>query len=230
MFQLKQNEQILKNEMAKLKNEITLIVFTDVKENEKGEKIRRCMSCDGTINLLEGLSEFSNGKLTIEEKSIDLDVEDAKKYDVDRIPTILFTDDEDNVMIRYMANPLGSETAPFIQTLIHYSGVRSFYQDTIISHLKKMDESTLKLFITLQCPYCPGVVPIVNLFALLSRNKIKTEIVDVDVNNDLAMKYKVSGVPHVMINEDRHLYGVFSPQDLLEKLTRGQRDLGGMYA
>lgn len=226
----KQQENILRNEMAKLKNEIKLIVFTDVKTNDEGKKIRRCMSCDGTMTLLENLAEFSNDKLNVVEKSIDLDAEDAKKYDVERIPTILFTDEEDKVMIRYMANPLGAETSPFIQTLIHYSGVRSFYQDTIISHLKKMDKSTLKLFITLQCPYCPGVVPIVNLFALLSRNKIKAEIIDVDVNNDLAMKYKIQGVPHVMINEDRHLYGVFTPQDLLEKLTRGKRDLGGMYA
>lgn len=229
MSYIKQHEDILKNEMAKLKNEIHIIVFTDVKK-QNGEKVRRCMSCDGTMNLLEHLSEFSNGKLMIEEKSIDIDVEDAKKYNVTRIPTILFIDQEEKEVIRYLGNPLGAETAPFIQNLIYFSGVRSFYDDAIIMNLKNMQKSTLKLFITLTCPYCPSVVPVSGLFAILSRGKVMTEIIDIDVNQDLAMKYQVQGVPHVMINEDQHIFGVFSPQDLLEKLTSGKRDLGGMYA
>ena len=229
MFYVKQHEEILKNEMKKLKNNIRLVVFTDVKEQD-GKKVRRCMSCDGTMSLLEQLADFSNGKLVIEEKSIDIDIDEAKKYKVTRIPTILFIDDEEVEVIRYMGNPLGAETAPFIQNLIYFSGVRSFYDDSIITNLKNMPKSTLKLFITLTCPYCPSVVPISGLFAILSKGKVKTEIIDIDVNRDIAIKYQIQGVPHVMINEDQHIYGVFSPQDLLEKLTRGKQDFGGMYA
>lgn len=229
MYFVKEHEEQMKNEMQKLKNNVKLVIFTDVKEQD-GKKIRRCMSCDGTMSLLEGISALSNGKLTLEEKSIDIDVEDAKKYNVVRIPTILFIDNDDKEVIRYMGNPLGAETPPFIQSLIYFSGVRSFYEDSIITNLKNMPRSTLKLFLTLTCPYCPGVVPIVNLFAMLSRGKVKTEIIDINVNNDLAEKYQIQGVPHVMINEDQHIYGVFSPQDLLEKITRGKQDLGGMYS
>ena len=70
MFEIKQHEEILKNEMVKLKNEIKLMVFTDVKTLEDGTKQRFCMSCDATINLLETLSTFSGDKLKIEEYSI----------------------------------------------------------------------------------------------------------------------------------------------------------------
>jgi len=232
MFYVKEHENILKNEMKKLKDEINLIVFTDVRIMEDGKKVRRCMSCDGTMSLLDQLEEFSNGKLKVEELSIDKDKDKdiAEKYGVERIPTILFIDKDDKEVIRYLGNPLGAETAPFIQSLVYFSGVRSFYDDAIISNLKNMPRSRLKLFLTLTCPYCPGVVPIVNLFAILSRGKIKVEIIDIDVNNDLAIKYNVQGVPHVMINEDQHIYGVFTPQDLLEKITQGKRDFGGMYA
>ncbi|TFF98932.1 MAG: hypothetical protein EU540_07585, partial [Promethearchaeota archaeon] len=101
MSYIKQHEDILKNEMAKLKNEVHIIAFTDVKE-QNGQKVRRCMSCDGTMSLLEHLSEFSKGKLMIEEKSIDIDIDDAKKYNVSRIPTILFIDQEGKEVIRYM--------------------------------------------------------------------------------------------------------------------------------
>lgn len=229
MFYVKQHEEILKNEMTKLKNEVHIIVFTDVK-NLNGEKVRICMSCDGTMSLLEQLADFSNGKLILEEKSIDIDIDDAKKYHVTRIPTILFINNEGKEILRYLGNPLGAEISPFIENLKYFSGVRSFYEDAIISNLKNMQKSTLKLFITLTCPYCPSVVPISGLFAMLSRGKVKTEIIDINVNQDLAMKYQIQSVPHVMINEDQHIYGVFSPQDLLEKLTRGKQDFGGMYA
>ena len=43
-------------------------------------------------------------------------------------------------------------------------------------------------------------------------------------------QYQVQGVPHTVVNEKEHIYGMFSPQDFLDKLTKGQRDFGGMYA
>ncbi len=93
-----------------------------------------------------------------------------------------------------------------------------------------MSKSDIKLFMTLSCPYCPSVIPILNLFALLSKGKIKSEIIDITLNPDIAMKYNIQGVPHAMINEKEHIVGMFSPQDLLDKLTKGQRDFDGMYA
>jgi glutaredoxin-like protein len=229
MFYVKQHENILRNEMVKLKNEIKLTIFTDVKTVEDGKKVRRCMSCDGTMSLLDQLSEFSNGKLTIEEFSIYDNEDIAKRYNVERIPTILFLDKEDKEVIRYSGNPLGSETPPFIQNLINFSGTRSYYDDVIISNLSKIPKAEIKLFLTLTCPYCPTMVPILGLFAMRSRGKIKVDFVDIDVNQDLATKYQVSGVPHTMINEKDHIYGAASLQDVLEKLTGGKRDMGGMY-
>jgi alkyl hydroperoxide reductase subunit AhpF len=226
---VKQHENILRNEMAKLKNEIKITIFTDVKTMEDGKKIRRCMACDGTTSLLDQLIEFSNGKLAVEEYSIYDNEDVAKKYNVERIPTILFLNDEDKEVIRYSGNPLGAETPPFIQNLIQFSGARTFYDDIIIENLKKVQKADIKLFFTLTCAYCPAVVPILGLLAMRSRGKVKVDFIDIDVNQDLAMKYQVSGVPHAMINEKDHIYGQFTIQDLIEKMTRGKRDFGGMY-
>ena len=188
------------------------------------------MACEGTLNLMQTLAENSNGKLLIEEISTEENVEESEKYNVERVPTILFLDDQGNEVIRYTATPTGPELAPFIETLQYYSGVNSFYRDTIQANLKKMSKSDVKLFITLSCPYCPSVIPVLNLFALLSKGKIKSEIIDINLNPDIATKYNIQGVPHAMINEKEHIAGMFSPQDLLDKLTKGQRDFGGMYA
>ena len=220
----------VKREMGKLKNKVVLKLFTDFKTQEDGSKSRMCMSCEGTHELLKTLEELSNGKLIIEELSIEENADEAKKYDVNRIPAILFVDDNDKEIIRYSAHPTGSEFVPFLNSIQYFSGVRPFYADQILTHLKKINKSNMKIFITPTCPYCPATVPVLTLFAIVSKGKIKAEVIDVNLNPDLATRYQVQGVPHTIINEKDHIYGMFSPQDLLDKLTRGERDFGGMYA
>ena len=230
MTYLIQNEELIKVEMKKLKNKVVLMVFTDFKTQADGTKLRQCMACDSTVNLLNFLAKNSDGKLEVIEYSTEENEEQAKKYDVTRIPTILFLDDNDQVIIKYIAEPSGAELVPFIKSLQNFSGVSDYYKDQIVSNLRNMKKSSVKLFITHTCPYCPQVVPIVNLFATLSKGKISTEIIDINANQDIAMKYQIQGVPHTMINETEHIYGMFSPQDLLDKLTGGKRDFGGMFA
>ena len=215
--------------MKKLKNKVSLIVFTDFKTENDGSKVRQCMACDSTVNLLNLLADYSNGKLEIKEYSTE-NKDMAEKYKVLRIPTILFLDENDQIVIRYTAEPSGAELVPFIKSIQDFSGASNYYKDEIISNIRNIKESNITLFITHTCPYCPQIVPIVNLFATLSKGKIVTEIIDINANQDIAMKYQIQGVPHTMINEKEHIYGMFAPQDLLDKLTGGKRDFGGMYA
>ena len=220
----------IKREMSKLKNKVVLKLFTDFKIQEDGSKSRRCMSCEGTHELLISLEDLSNGKLIIKELSIEENADEVKKYGVTRIPAILFVDEQGEEIIRYSAYPTGAEFVPFLNSIQYFSGVRPFYADQILTHLKKINKSNLKIFITPTCPYCPATVPVLTLFAIVSKGKIRVEVIDVDLNPDIASKYQVQGVPHTIINEKDHIYGMFSPQDLLDKLTRGERDFGGMYA
>ena len=220
----------IKREMGKLKEKVVLKLFTDFKTQEDGKKLRKCMACEGTYELLKTLEELSNGKLLIEEISTEENEEEANKFNVTKIPAILFVDENDKEIIRYLANPTGSEFIPFLNSIQYFSGVRPYYADQIITHLKKISKSKIKIFITPTCPYCPATVPVLTLFAIVSKGKITAEVIDVNMNPDLGMKYQVQGVPHTVVNEKDHIYGMFNAQDLLDKLTKGQRDLGGMYA
>ncbi len=220
----------IKREMAKLKEKVVLKLFTDFKIKEDGTKIRKCMACEGTYELLKILADHSNGKLEIEEISTEENEEKAKKFNVNKIPAILFVDDNDKEIIRYLAHPIGSEFVPFLNSIQYFSGVRPYYADQILTHLKKINNAKMKIFITPTCPYCPATVPVLTLFAIVSKGKITVEVIDVNMNPDLGMKYQVQGVPHTVVNEKDHIYGMFTPQDLLDKLTKGQRDFGGMYA
>ncbi|MHA1624744.1 MAG: thioredoxin family protein [Promethearchaeota archaeon] len=220
----------IKNELSKLKGKVMLKLFTDFKTQEDGTKKRMCMACEGTHDLLKTLSELSDGKLDHEELSTVENKEETERYNINRIPAILFVNENGKEIIRYSANPSGSEFVPFLNSIQYFSGVRPYYTDQIQSHLKKIAKSNIKIFITSTCPYCPATVPVVTLFAIVSKGKITAEVIDVNLNPDIAKKYQIQGVPHTVINEKEHIYGMFSPQDLLDKLTKGQRDFGGMYA
>jgi glutaredoxin-like protein len=220
----------VKREMAKLKGKVVLKLFTDFKTQEDGSRKRACMACEGTYNLLTTLEDLSNDKLGVEEISIEESPEKAIKYKVARIPAILFVNDDGNEIIRYSAYPTGSEFVPFLNSIQYFSGVRPYYADQILTHLKKIDKSEMKIFITPTCPYCPATVPVLTLFAIVSKGKITAEVIDVSLNPDIARKYEVQGVPLTVVNENERIVGMFTPQDLLDKLTKGQRDFGGMYA
>lgn len=221
----------IKREMAKLKNNVVLKLFTDFKIQEDGSKLRKCMACEGAYELLKILEDSSDGKLRIEEISTEENEEETEKYNVSRIPAILFIDESGAEVIRYLAYPTGSEFVPFLNSIQYFSGVRPYYADQIIAHLKKIDKSNMKIFITPTCPYCPVTVPVLTLFAIVSKGKLSAEIIDVNLNPDMGIKYKVQSVPHTVINEKKHIFGQFSPQDLLDKLVGSKgRDFGGMYA
>ncbi|MFX1570757.1 MAG: thioredoxin family protein [Promethearchaeota archaeon] len=220
----------IKRELNKLKGKVVLKLFTDFKMQEDGTKIRNCMACEGTYELLKTLENLSNGKLEIQEISIEENKDEANKFKVTKIPAILFVDENDKEIIRYLAHPTGSEFVPFLNSIQYFSGVRPYYADQILTHLKKINRSKMKIFITPTCPYCPATVPVLTLFAIVSKGKITAEVIDVNMNPDLGLKYQVQGVPHTVVNEKEHIYGMFTPQDLLDKLTKGQRDFGGMYA
>jgi len=221
----------IKREMSKLKNKVVLKLFTDFKTQEDGSKLRKCMACEGAYELLKTLKDYSDGKLDVEEVSTEENEAEAEKYNVSRIPAILFIDENDKEIIRYLAHPTGSEFVPFLNSIQYFSGVRPYYADQIITHLKKIKKSNMKIFITPTCPYCQQTIPVLILFAIVSKGKVTVEVIDVSLNPDIGQKYQVQGVPMTVINEKDVIHGMFTPQDLLDKLvgTKG-RDFGGMYA
>jgi thioredoxin reductase (NADPH) len=223
-------ENLIERELSKLKSKIELSVFTDYKIDDGGKRERSCMSCNRLMNSLTYFEDISNGSLIINELSTVEDENLANKYNIKRIPTILFLDDEGREVIRYTSTPEGNQLVPFLKTLQYFSGLSPFYKDQIITNLKNIKKSHIKVFVTHTCNYCPQIIPTVNLFAIVSKGKIEVELIDINANPDVAQQYNIQSVPNTIINEEERLSGMFTAQDLLETLTKGQRDLGGMYA
>ena len=217
-------KEIIKREMAKLTKPVKLKVFTSQRTEADGSKIKAYMDCGQFMSLLRIYEESSNGMLTIDELSIDNNPEFAKRYDIQRVPTILFVNDDGRELIRYLAAPRGGEIQPFIQTLFTFAGAPNYYEATIKQNLDRIEPSTIKVMITETCPYCPSVVSTVNQFALASEGKIRTVIIDIGANPDIGQYYDAAGVPYTVIQNSKTsktLVGMVGANDLLRALIGG---------
>lgn len=212
---------IIKAEMAKLKKPVKLRVFTCKKKLPSGSKIRECMDCGQFMALLRVYEENSHGMLTIEELCIDENPEFAKKYDITRVPTILFIDDQGREIIRYLAAPQGAEIQPFVQAIFAFAGAPNYYGATIRQNLDRIEPSTIKVMITETCPYCPQVAQIVNNFAIASGGKIRSIIIDIMANPDIGQYYDAAGVPYTIINDKKTLVGMVGAPEILRALIGG---------
>ena len=218
MSQDDKNKEIIKREMAKLTKPVKLKVFTSQKTEADGSKIRACMDCDQFMSLLRVYEENSNGLLTIEELSIDDNPQFAKRYDITRVPTILFIDNSGREVIRYIAAPKGGEIQPFIQAIFAFAGAPNYYEATIKQNINRIPQSTIKIMMTETCPYCPQVISIGNLFAIASDGKIKTIVVDINANPDIGQFYDAAGVPYTIINDKKTIVGMVGAPEILKAL------------
>ncbi len=213
--------EIIKREMAKLKKPVKLKVFTSQKVQTDGTKIRACMDCGEFMALLRVYEENSNGMLTIEELSIDDNPEFVKKFDITRVPTIIFIDNNGRELIRYLAAPKRGEIQPFIQAIFTFAGAPNYYEATIKQNLDRIPPSTIKVMMTETCPYCPQVIAISNSFAIASEGKIRTIIIDIMANPDIGQYYDAAGVPYTIINDQKTLVGMVGPNEILRALIGG---------
>jgi len=214
-------KEIIRREMAKLKKPVKLKVFTSQRIGSDGTQIRACMDCGEFMNLLRIYEENSNGMLTIEELSIDDNPEFAKKYDISRVPTILFIDEKETEIIRYLAAPKGGEIQPFIQAIFNFAGTHNYYETTIKQNLDRIQPSTIKVMMTETCPYCPQVIAISNSFAIASEGKVRTIIIDIMANPDIGQYYDAAGVPYTIINDKKTLVGMVGANEILRALIGG---------
>ena len=221
MSQDEKYKEIIKREMAKLTKPVKLKVITSQSAKPDGTKIRACMDCDQFMALLRVYEENSNGLLTIKELSVDENPEFAKRYDIQRVPTILFIDQQGREYIRYLAAPQGGEIQPFIQAIFIFAGAPNYYKAAIKQNLNHIPPSTIKVMVTQSCPYCPQVVTIANQFAIAAEGKVRTVVVDIMANPDIGQYYDAAGVPYTIINDQKTLVGMVGPNEILRALIGG---------
>jgi thioredoxin reductase (NADPH) len=159
-------------------------------------------------------------KVTLEEFSLNHEL--ARKWRVDHSPTLLF--DPEHFNIRWQGAPLGEEGRAFVEALV----MMGYRKSNVSVQSKKIldrvrSKRDIKVFISITCPYCPQQVVNALKAAIEKADMISLDIIDVQVNTELAGKYAAYGVPVTYANERQIAQGA-QPEELfmfsLEKLEQ----------
>lgn len=191
------SEQI-KKALEPMKNSIKMVLFT---------KAGTCNTCEETRQLLNEMTAL-NDKILVEEKDIEKDASDAKTYDITDVPTFVILNDKDEYQgVKFQGIPAGHEINSFLSAIVYMSGLEFQMDQAILDRIAKIDKPVdIKVFITLSCPHCPGAVSTAHSLAMLNEN-VQASMIESQTFYDLSMKYKVSGVPKIIINDTHELLG-----------------------
>ncbi|BBG23501.1 thioredoxin family protein [Sulfuracidifex tepidarius] len=131
--------------------------------------------------------------------------------------------DEDREIFTYMGVPMINEFWPFLNALVRTSNGLIHLEEKereIASNLA----GDVKLFVTPDCTKCPVAAELLYQVAIMN-DKVKLEVIDSSVYDELAKKFRVMSVPKVVVNDKAEVPGGFPPDILLKmilKATQGQ--------
>jgi glutaredoxin-like protein len=200
---LDQVKQVFQN----LTNPVTLIVFTQEFE---------CFFCKETRELIQDIGSLSD-KLKVEVYDFQKDPEKVKQYNIDKIPATVIVGDRD-YGIRFYGVPAGYEFTSFIDDILMVSSRDSGLMPESRLKLRSIAHPIhIQVFTTLTCPYCPPAVHIAHQFAF-EWDLITSSMVEAQEFPILVQKYRVMGVPKIIINETFEFEGALPEPTFLEKV------------
>jgi len=182
-------------------------VFTELKEPVEVlffGKQDDCLYCADTQQLLQEVTALSD-KLSLRLFDLETNADTAKQYNVDKAPGLVIAGrDGDQLVdfgIRYAGVPAGHEFTSLVHDLVLVSGRDSGLSErtrAILAGLKS--PVLLQVFVTPNCPYCPGAVVLAHQMALESP-MVQAEMVEATEFPELSERHNVSGVPQTTIND-----------------------------
>ncbi len=199
------DKEVVKKEFAKLKDNVTLIVFTQELE---------CEYCKETRELVEELAGLSD-KIKYEIYNFAIDKEKVSEYGIDKIPAIVVKGARD-YGIRFYGIPAGYEFTTLIEDIIDVSNGESGLLNQTKEKIKTVDKPVhIQVFVTPTCPYCPSVVRTAHKMAI-ENPLIRADMIEVIEFPHLAHKYGVMGVPKVVINDKISFEGALPEPHFLQ--------------
>lgn len=193
---------------AKLVNPVTLLVFTT---GGKG-----CEYCKETLQLANELSSISD-KIRAEVYRLENDVDKVKEFKIDKVPAIALVGQKP-YNVRFFGIPAGYEFSAFIDDIIDVSHGTSRLSPASKFKLRSITEPVhIQVFVTPTCPYCPRAVRLAHQFAIENDN-ITGDMVEAMEFPELANKYGVMSVPHIVINEDYEFIGAYPEPQFLQQI------------
>ena len=190
-----------------LVNDVTIHLFT---ESEK------CLYCNDTRDMVQMVAELSE-HIKVEEHQGPLDDALAKKMGVKHHPAIVLHG-KDEYKVKFYGIPAGHEFAALIGGIIDVSNGTVPLPPDIIEDIRAIDKPIhIRVFVTPQCPYCPGMTRLAHQAAILNP-LIESEMFEALEMQEEAAKFEVFGVPKTIFNDTLSVEGLTPPEMFVEKL------------
>lgn len=209
------DKKYLQDEFAKnLKEEVKLYIFTS-EEN--------CQYCEQTVQIAHELGETSE---LIKVEILDLNSDKAKEWGIDGAPTTVVTSNgsNQNARIKYVGIPMGYEFSSLIEDIRRISTNNPELDSAVTKKLEEVDQPLkIQVFVTPTCPYCPKAVGVAHKFALANSN-ITGEMVEASEFPEMADKFGVSSVPHIVINGDVQFVGAYPEESFVDYVLEAHKN------
>ncbi|RJO64379.1 MAG: glutaredoxin [Myxococcales bacterium] len=188
----------LEKEFSSLGKKVKLLFFTQE---------LNCDYCPDAKRILDEVGAISPN-VAVREVNPALDGDTATRFGVDKIPAIVVTDEaETRANVRFFGLPAGYEFMSLISAILREGTDTVELSEETQAQVKAIDKPVhIQVFVTPSCPYCPSAVVIGQQMARLNPN-ITADMVEATEFPDLSRKYRVMGVPRVVINETTHFEG-----------------------
>lgn len=186
----------IKDMLNVMKEKVVITFFN--KENNEGSSV--------TNKLLTEISSLNN-LIELNVYNYDENLELANSLNVTTAPAFLMTNEGLDARGVFYGVPAGHEINTLLATIIDVSKANPLFEDKILKQIDNISEPmNVKVFVTTQCPHCPGAAINALRLAYLNNN-ITAEVYEVHSNMEIAQKYNVSGVPKIVINDKKELVG-----------------------
>lgn len=179
----------LKQTFEKLPHDIPLYMFVEKGGDNIFSQTNR--------QIVRAFRELTS-KITFRE--YDLDHELARKWNVDRSPTLVIA--PERVNIRWLGAPLGEEGRTFLETLIFVGLGQSNLNEQTRKVLHKIDAPRhIIVFVSATCPYCPQQAVNAIRSAIERPDLVSVDIVDIQCEPEMADQYSAHSVPQTFAND-----------------------------
>jgi len=133
--------------------------------------------------------------------------------------SFLIEADGNDTGIRFSGIPGGHEFNSLVLAMLHAAGVEMKLDPGIRKLLAGIDaDLDFEVFVSLSCHNCPDVVQALNQFALLNP-RIRTEMIDGGLHQDLIDARDIQGVPSVFLNGELFANGKVDAARLVDLLV-----------
>ena len=179
-----------------------------------------CETCDDTRALLGEITALSDKlELRVHDVTADPTAADAAGVDVAHLPTLVLSGAAKG-RIRFLGMPTGLELGTLLSALLGVSSGDSGLAPATTAALQDLrDDVLIRVFVTPTCPFCPRAARTAVQMAVENAH-VTADVIEANEFPELADRYRVRGVPKVVVNDAVEFVGAQPEMHFLEEVFR----------